>query len=88
MAARGSWQAYQEVEKSIGRVFRAENPGKVVEEDHRTWYREMFAPCVAAGLINPGDLAGYRNGQVYIRQSMHVPLNPDAVRDAMPAFFE
>jgi Fic family protein len=48
----------------------------------------MFAPCVAAGLINPGDLAGYRNGQVYIRQSMHVPLNPDAVRDAMPAFFE
>jgi hypothetical protein len=37
MAARGSWQAYQEVEKSIGRVFRAENAGKVAEEDHRTW---------------------------------------------------
>lgn len=36
----------------------------------------------------PTDLAGYRNGQVYIRQSMHVPLNYDAVRDAMPAFFE
>jgi fido (protein-threonine AMPylation protein) len=88
MAARGYWQAYQEVEKSIGRVLRAENPGKVAEEDHRTWYREMFAPSVAAGLIDPGDLAGYRNGQVYIRQSMHVPLNPDAVRDAMPAFFE
>jgi hypothetical protein len=34
------------------------------------------------------DLAGYRNGQVYIRRSMHVPLNCDAVRDAMPAFFE
>ena len=33
-------------------------------------------------------LAGYRNGQVYIRKSMHVPLNRDAVRDAMPAFFD
>src|SRR5262249_55351002 len=31
---------------------------------------------------------GYRNGQVYIRQSTHVPLNPEAVRDAMPALFD
>src|SRR6202041_2085479 len=28
------------------------------------------------------------NGQIYIRKSMHVPLNRDAVRDAMPAFFD
>jgi Fic family protein len=48
----------------------------------------MFAPSVTAGLLKPTDLAGYRNGQVYIRQSMHVPLNRDAVRDAMPAFFD
>src|SRR6266481_5206470 len=58
------------------------------EQDHGTWYREMFAPSVTAGLLKPADLAGYRNGQVYIRQSMHVPLNRDAVRDAMPAFFD
>jgi fido (protein-threonine AMPylation protein) len=88
MAARGYWQAYQVVEKSIGRVLKGENPGVVAEEDHRTWYREMFAPSVTAGLLKPADLAGYRNGQVYIRQSMHVPLNRDAVRDAMPAFFD
>jgi fido (protein-threonine AMPylation protein) len=88
MAARGYRQAYQVVEKSIARVLQGENPGVVAEEDHRTWYREMFAPSVAAGLLKPADLAGYRNGQVYIRQSMHVPLNRDAVRDAMPAFFE
>ena len=50
--------------------------------------REMFAPSVTAGLLKPADLAGYRNGQVYIRKSMHVPLNRDAVRDAMPAFFD
>lgn len=88
MAARGYWQAYQVVEKSIGRVLKGENPGVVAEEDHRAWYREMFAPSVTAGLLKPADLAGYRNGQVYIRQSMHVPLNRDAVRDAMPAFFD
>ena len=88
MAARGYWQAFQAVEKSIGRVLKGENPSIVAEEDHREWYRQMFAPSVAAGILKPADLAGYRNGQVYIRQSMHVPLNRDAVRDVMPAFFD
>lgn len=88
MAARGYWQAYQVVEKSIRRVLEKQNPGTVAEEDHREWYREMFAPSVLAGILKPSDLAGYRNGQVYIRHSMHVPLNQDAVRDAMPAFFD
>ena len=88
MAARGYWQAFQLLEKSIARVLKGENPGTVADDDHREWYREMFAPSVTAGILKPSDLAGYRNGQVYIRQSMHVPLNRDAVRDAMPAFFE
>jgi Fic family protein len=88
MAARGYSQAYQAVERSIGRVLAGANAGKVAEEDHREWYREMFAPSITAGLLKPADLAGYRNGQVYIRKSMHVPLNRDAVRDAMPALFE
>jgi len=88
MAARGYWQAFQLVEKSIARVLKGENPGVVADEDHREWYREMFAPSVTAGMLKPSDLAGYRNGQVYIRQSMHVPLNREAVRDAMPAFFD
>jgi Fic family protein len=48
----------------------------------------MFAPSVTAGLLRPADLAGYRNGPVYIRRSMHVPPNAEAVRDAMPVFFE
>jgi fido (protein-threonine AMPylation protein) len=88
MAARGYFQAFQTVEKSISRALKGENPGLVAEEDHREWYREMFSPSVTAGILKPADLAGYRNGQVYIRQSMHVPLNRDAVRDAMPAFFD
>jgi hypothetical protein len=88
MAARGYWLAFQAVQKSVGRVLRGENPGQVADEDHGTWYRELFAPSVTAGLLKPADLAGYRNSQIYIRKSMHVPLNREAVRDAMPAFFD
>ena len=73
---------------SVRRVLEGENPGTVGEEDHAAWYREMFAPGVAAGLVQPSDLAGYRNAPVYIRRSMHVPPNSEAVRDAMPAFFD
>ena len=87
MAARGYWQAFQSVQKSIAKVLKGDNP-TVVDDDHREWYREMFAPSVTAGLLKPSDLTGYRNGQVFIRKSMHVPLNRDAVRDVMPAFFD
>ena len=67
---------------SVGRVLPAENAGQVADEDHGTWYRELFAPSVAVGLLERADLAGYRNGQVHIRKSMHVPPNHEAVRDA------
>ncbi len=88
MAARGYWQAYQAVRISLEKVLKGENSGKVARSDHGNWYREMFAPGITAGLLKPVDLAGYRNDQVYIRQSMHVPPNRDAVRDLMPALFD
>ena len=88
LAARGYWQACQVVRRSVRRVLEGENPGTVAAEDHGVWYREMFAPGVAMGLIQPSNLAGYRNAPVYIRRSMHVPPNSEAVRDAMPTFFE
>src|SRR6202451_4084608 len=88
MAARGYWQAFHAVQKSLGKILKGENPGEGAHADHGTWYRELFAPSVTVGLLKPADLAGYRNGQVYIRKSMHVPLNRDAVRDTMPAFFD
>lgn len=56
--------------------------------DHGEWYRQLFLPSVTAGLLNIADLAGYRNNQVYITNSMHTPLNRDAVRDAMPALID
>jgi len=88
MAARGYWLAFKSVQEGVGQVLRGDNPGQVADAEHGTWYRELFAPSVASGILKPGDLAGYRNSAVYIRKSMHVPLNRDAVRDAMPAFFD
>ncbi|NRQ12794.1 Fic family protein [Ensifer sesbaniae] len=88
LAARGYWQAFQAVKQSVRAVLVNENPGAVADRDHGEWYRQMFAPSVSAGLIPAASLAGYRDGQVYIRNSMHVPLAPHAVRDAMPVFFE
>jgi fido (protein-threonine AMPylation protein) len=88
MAARGYWQATQAVKKSLGKILEADNAGKVADDDHRDWYQELFAPSVVAGILKASDLAGYRTTQVYISNSLHVPLNRDALRDAMPTLFE
>jgi hypothetical protein len=87
LAARGYWLTYQAVMKSLEKILAGHNPGGVVENDHSTWYRELFSPSVLVGLLKARDLAGYRNGPVYIRNSMHVPLNRDAILDAMPELF-
>lgn len=88
LAARGYWLAYQSVRESLVPVLGGENPGAVSDNDHATWYRELFAPGVTAGVLKPADLAGYRTDQVYIRHSKHVPPNKDAVRELMPALFD
>jgi fido (protein-threonine AMPylation protein) len=88
LVARGYWQAFQTVKESIKKILQGNSPGEVINNDHRIWYQELFAPNVSAGFLRPADLAGYRSHQVYIRGSMHTPLNPEAVRDAMPVLFE
>jgi hypothetical protein len=88
LAARGYWQAFQEVRNSVKKSLEGINPGEIVRQDHATWYRELFKPSVTAGLLKLSDLAGYRNAPVYIRHSKHVPPSTEAVRDAMPVLFE
>lgn len=88
MAARGYWQAYQQVLESIEKILNGANGGEMVDYDHQEWYREMFAPSVAAGILKASDLAGYRNQPVFIRRSQHVPPSAEAVRDLIPTFFE
>lgn len=87
LAARGYWQAFQAVKKSLKKILDNNPSGEVVSKDHSIWYRELFAPSVNAGLIGASDLAGYRNQPVYIRKSRHMPPRYEAVRDLMPAFF-
>lgn len=88
MAARGYWLAFQNVKTSIKSILRGKNPGIIADQDHGVLYEGLFAPSVEAGLLKPMDLAGYRNHQVYIGGSKHVPLSIDAMRDAMPVLFE
>lgn len=88
LAARGYYQAFQGVKASLALILSGENPGKTVRSAHHRWYGELFAPAVTAGILEPHQLAGYRNGPIFIRNSMHTPLPRDALADAMEALFD
>jgi fido (protein-threonine AMPylation protein) len=88
MAARGYFEAHNEVKATIARILEGNNPGEELRKVHGGWYRALFAPSVQAGVLKPQDLAGYRNGQVFIRGALHVPLSKEAVREAMPVLFD
>lgn len=88
LAARGYWQAFQAVKENITAIVGGADGPALVRNSHRDWYREMFSPSVAAGLMRPATLAGYRNDAVFLRGSRHVPPRWEAIRDAMPAYFD
>lgn len=88
LVARGYYQAFQVVKQTIKDILNGKNPGEAVRDSHGEWYLEMWQPFVMVNLFEPSALAGYRTEQVYIRGSQHIPLNPQAVRDAMPTLFE
>ncbi|NBB83589.1 MAG: cell filamentation protein Fic [Alphaproteobacteria bacterium] len=88
LAARGYWQAFQRVEQDVARILDGAAPGPLLRDRHRAWYRALFEPGVAAGMIGAADLAGYRADRVFIRGSRHVPPRAEAVADAMAALFD
>lgn len=88
LAAHGYWRAFQSVALSVASVLAGKNAGSISRSDHGTWYREIFAPSVEAGIIQAKDLAGYRNLPVYIRNAEHVPPPATAARELMPALFD
>jgi fido (protein-threonine AMPylation protein) len=88
LAARGYWQAFQSVKEAVGLIIGGRDAGALIRAAHRDWYRELFQPSVAAGLIGAAALAGYRNQSVFLRGSRHVPPRADVLRDAMPALFD
>jgi fido (protein-threonine AMPylation protein) len=88
LAARGYWEAFQLVKESVATIIGGANPGSLVRNAHRDWYRGLFQPCVAAGILPAGALAGYRNDAVYLRTSRYVPPRWEAAREARPALFD
>jgi hypothetical protein len=89
LAARGYYEAFQAVKKTLHDIFQTErNPGEILEYQLQTWFRALFAPSARAGIITEQSLLGYRNHRVHIRNSRHVPPPPEAVVDAMETFFD
>ncbi len=88
LAARGYWLAFQRVRETVGHILAAGGDIGIVRSAHRDWYRELFSPHVAVGLLGAPALAGYRTQPVYLRGSRHVPPRAEILRDAMPALFD
>lgn len=89
MAAKGYAETHKRIRDLIRQVVTAsDNPAEALRRDFFQWYVTLFSPSVAAGILKPADLAGYRSSQVFIRNALHVPLGPEAVRDCMPALFD
>lgn len=88
LAARGYWQAFQGVRSVVADILGGGNAGVLAAAAHQEWYRQLFQPCVAAGLIPAHALAGYRDDTVFIHTSRHVPPRKEAVGEAMPALFD
>jgi len=87
LAARGYFQAFEAVKKSLQRVLNGDNAGTIASQGHSDWYRELFIPLVNAGIQNAVSLAGYRNGRVLIKGSRHIPASGDSISDLMNVFF-
>jgi len=88
MAAKGYWEAFRLVEKSVLRVLHGEDAALVARSDYQDWYRALFGESVRTGLMEAYHLAGHRGGRVLIRGSRHVPPPSEAVNDALQALFE
>ena len=88
MAAKGYFDAFRVVCESVQKAFDGGHAGETVKQDLQDWYQALFSPGVQAGIIKPAELAGYRNAQVYIRNSAHVPVPKEALLDALDAYFE
>jgi hypothetical protein len=88
MAAKGYFDAFQRVKQAVQDVLQGANPTTTAQSALQDWYRALFNASVQAGILEPVDLAGYRNRPVYIRGSMHVPPPHEALMDCMDTLFD
>lgn len=90
MAAKGYLDAFELVRDAAVNVYKNRNadPSKAVQffsAQHQAWYQKLFGPSVASGILDAGDLTGYRRNMVFLRGSLHAPPHYDYVRDGMEA---
>ncbi|MBI1621808.1 Fic family protein [Aquamicrobium zhengzhouense] len=88
LAAKGYRLAFEEVKADVQKILDGSPSGELLSVRHQDWFRAMFQPSVQAGIIAAHRLAGYRDHNVYLRGSSHVPLPPHVILDAMEALFE
>lgn len=88
LAARGYWQAFQKVRKAVEEIIGGGNAAEIVEANLQGWYREMFQPSAATGLIPIERLAGWRQHLIYLANSPHVPVSWESLPEAMEAYFD
>ena len=88
LAASGYYRAYRRVRADVARIICGEQAGEVISSSLEDWHRELFMPCVDAGLIRSGELSGYRRTQVYIAGSRYTPPSAALVVDSMEAFLD
>jgi len=88
MAAKGYFDAFQQVKSAVDRVVHGEHPAIVIQENLQIWYQHLFRPSVNAGIVPADALFGYRTDRVFIRNSRHTPPPKEAVLDAMEVFFD
>ncbi len=83
LAAKGYQEAFQQVQVSVVKVLNGDSPDEVFHDDVQNWYLELFKLSVQDGVVEASQIAGYRNRQVYISGSRHIPPPPDATWDSM-----
>ncbi|MGO8952088.1 MAG: Fic family protein [Rhodomicrobium sp.] len=88
LAARGYWEAFQVVRGSVAQILGGAQPGQLLRDAYRGWFRALFRPAVQVGHLTASALAGYRNHPIYIKGSRHVPPRWESVSDAMDTLFD
>jgi len=88
LAASGYYRAYRKVRAVIETIVNGADAGVTISDNITDWHRELFMPCVDAGMMTTSDLVGYRHGQVYIAGSRYTPPSAAVLPDAMETFFD
>lgn len=88
LAASGYYRAYRKVRATIEAILNGADAGTTIADNITDWHRELFMPCVDAGIMSASDLAGYRHSQVYIAGSRYTPPSAAVLADVMESFFD